>query len=148
IVVLHVLAGILASVLLVRVLWRAFRTACFETKAGLLLLTAGAGVGLVLLYTGTSRPQWNLLYAHILLSLPGVGLLVGVGAARELGSAGPAIRIGRGAVSLGLLAVVASAAWYARQHLWRRGLTIQNPPLSSATMEGEGDGPKGPFFPS
>jgi cytochrome c-type biogenesis protein CcmH/NrfG len=63
-------------------------------------------------------------------------------------SAGISVRVLRSAVCLVLLGAVGAGAWYARQHLWRRGLEIKNPPLASATMDGEGDGPNGPFFPS
>ena len=49
------------------------------------------------------------------------------------------------------LAVLAGLGWTARYQRETRFLTqyiIKNPPLPPPTMDGEGDGPQGPFFPS
>jgi len=148
IVVLHVVVGVLAAILLVPALWRAFRCGRWEGKSGLSLLAIGAAVGLILIYTGTPRPHWNLLYIHILASVAGVGFLLALRMGRWWTSPSFFKSALRSGVSLALLAVIATGAWYTRQNLWKRGLRIQNPQIASATMDGEGDGPNGPFFPS
>src|SRR4029078_12975852 len=35
-----------------------------------------------------------------------------------------------------------------RQSRWQKSLTIENPAMPPASMDAEGDGPQGPFFPS
>jgi len=113
-----------------------------------LLITAGAILGLILLRTGTSRAEWNWLYLHILISLAGVGLLVG----ERLGKWGwlassaahAALRVG---ICLAILAGIGYGARYVRQGWQTRG-HIQNPEMPPDNMNGEGDGPEGSFFPS
>src|SRR5262249_19629396 len=73
IVLAHALAGVLATVLLIPALWRAVRSRGINNGIAWLLLLAGATIGLWLIHTGTPRPQWKWLYAHILLSTAGVG---------------------------------------------------------------------------
>src|SRR5258708_32532706 len=54
----------------------------------------------------------------------------------------------RVAAVLAVLAVLAPVARYLREPRWNRHGRIENPPLPPLTMNGEGDGPAGPFFPS
>ena len=75
IVLLHTLAGVLASLFLVTFLYRLLRRSSIASRLGWLLILAGAILGLMLIETGTPRTEWNLLYAHILLSIAGVGIV-------------------------------------------------------------------------
>src|SRR5436309_8846379 len=75
IVLLHAFAGIVASVYLAIFLFRVLRHASVIARFGWLLVGAAAILGLILVKTGTSRPQWNLVYLHIVLSVIGAGIL-------------------------------------------------------------------------
>ena len=69
VVLLHLVAGgILAATLLVWLL-RGFKGLALEARLGWLLLTAGAALGLALVFLGTPRRLEGWLYAHIGLSL-------------------------------------------------------------------------------
>jgi cytochrome c-type biogenesis protein CcmH/NrfG len=149
IVLIHATAGVVATVLLLAHLWRGLRRENISTGLGWIVLALGALAGLALLSKGTARSEWNWLYAHIVLCMIGVGLLVSAAAGRrgwlKAGFGGATVRAG---LCLGLLAAVGAGAWYARQTLWKRGLEIENPPMPVASMDDEGDGSQGPFFPS
>ena len=54
----------------------------------------------------------------------------------------------RFAACLLFTAGVAWGAWWVRTVPWQRSHTIQNPKIAPASMAQEGDGPRGPFFPS
>ena len=149
VVLAHTFAGIVAAILLVPFLWRRLRSQTLTGKAGWLLLAAGAAIGCVLIYTGTSRQDWNWLYLHLVLALAAVGLL----AADWAGRRGwlkqlPAAALTRPVLALVIVAGLGWGAWYQRNVNWQQGARIQNPPDAPASMNGEGDGPKGPFFPS
>jgi tetratricopeptide (TPR) repeat protein len=147
VVLAHALVGVLATILLIPALWRTFRSRNFGNGSAWFLLFAGALIGIWLLYAGTSRPQWHSLYWHIVLSLAGTGLAFAFWWSRRSGST--AINaLARAALCLVVLAGLSAGAWYVRQSRWQKGLKIENPPMPAATMDGEGDGPQGPFFPS
>ena len=55
IVLLHAVAGVLATIFLVPLLFRLLRSGSFTARAGWLLIAAGAVAGLVLIKTGTLR---------------------------------------------------------------------------------------------
>jgi tetratricopeptide (TPR) repeat protein len=149
VVLLHALGGVVAAVLLLPWLLRLLRGGNFFSRLAWLGLTAGSLVGVVLIYTGTPRSEWNWLYLHIVLCLGAVGVLFAewLGKRGWLGSgAGPGIV--RVAVCLVVLAGLGYAANYQRGARWENHARIQNPANPPVTMDGEGDGPKGPFFPS
>ena len=73
VVLLHALGGVLAAILLVPAFVRLMRTGSLSSRAGWLLIAAGAVLGLILIKTGTPRTEWNKLYLHIVISLAGVG---------------------------------------------------------------------------
>ena len=75
VVLLHALAGIVTTVLLIVWLLRLLRSGTLLARIGWLLTTAGAVMGLILVKTGTARPELKWLYIHIGISLVGVGLL-------------------------------------------------------------------------
>ncbi len=145
VVLLHIVVGVVASAWLAVLLYRLLRDAGFLARMGWLLLFAGAVLGLVLIKTGTLRSDWNWLYAHIILSLAGMGILFSERIGKRPGFA-PAIA--RAATCLLVLAGLGAGSWYLRNSRWENHARIENPAMPPATMDGEGDGPKGPFFPS
>jgi tetratricopeptide (TPR) repeat protein len=146
IVLLHVMAGLAAVLLLIPAFMRLLRSGSMSSRLGWVLLAAGAVFGLILIKTGTPRVEWHLLYAHILLSLAGIGFLL----AQWLGNRGwlSGVAVTRTATCLLALAALATGAHYLRESRWQNHAFIQNPSMPPATMNGEGDGPQGPFFPS
>jgi hypothetical protein len=145
IVLLHAGAGVLATILFFVYVWKRWRNQPAEERLGWFLLTAGAAAGLVLIYTGTSRSHWNLLYLHIVLALVGLGMLIAAWWNRRAGTLPGVARI---VVVLAVIAGLGAASSYLRNTRWQKRARIENPPLPPATMDGEGDGPSGPFFPS
>ncbi len=151
-VLLHAFVGALATIFLLPLLLRLLRTGSFSSRAGWLLVAIGGVAGLVLIKTGTSRPEWTKLYIHIVVSLAGFGLLVagwfGARKASQTGSeptvADSALRV---ALCLAVLATLGFGANYVRGR-WNSSNRIENPTMPPESMNGEGDGPRGPFFPS
>ena len=148
VVLLHALGGVLVAILLVPVFVRLMRTGSFSSRLGWLLIAAGAILGLILIKTGTPRTEWNKLYLHIIVSLAGVGLLI-AGWLRRSESRESSIGAGlvRAVVCLAVLAGIGYGARYVRESWQTRG-RIQNPTMPPDSMNGEGDGPEGSFFPS
>ena len=146
VVLLHALAGVVASVFLLLWLIRCWRQGEPLVRIGMVFLFLGAIPGLVLIYTGALRTEWTLVYVHIGVSFLGAGLI----AAARLGALGwlPRHAAVRVAAVLALLAVLAPVARYLRENRWSQHGRIENPMLPPLTMNGEGDGPTGPFFPS
>src|SRR6202140_5394440 len=147
-VLLHAAGGVLAAIFLVPVFFRFLRTGSLPSRIGWLLIAVGALVGLILIKTGTPRTEWNKLYLHILISLVGVGLLfagwLGGRASRES-------RVGMAAVRAAICLVVLAGLGYGARYVresWQTRNRIQNPTMPPDTMNGEGDGPEGAFFPS
>jgi tetratricopeptide (TPR) repeat protein len=149
IVLLHTLAGVAAAILLVPFLFRRLRGSGVLAALGWSAFAVGAVLGLVLIYTGTPRADWSLLYLHILLSVAAVGILIAVWAGKRgwMGSS-PARAALRAVICLAVVAGLGAGAWYVRNVPWQDRARIQNPQMPPATMEGEGDGPQGAFFPS
>ena len=146
VLLLHVFGGILASVLLALLLWRLLKEGNFVWKLGWLLVAVGAVLGLVLLRTGTPHSEYKWLYAHIIVSVVGIGCLL----AEWIGSRGwlSSNAVVRAVICLAVLAGIGWAARYQRETRWLSYYVIKNPSLPPATMDGEGDGPSGAFFPS
>ncbi len=146
VVLLHAIAGVVASGLLLLWLIRRWRQGEPLVRVGMVFLFLGAIPGLVLIYTGALRTHWTLLYVHIGVSFLGVGLI----AAARLGDRGwmPRHAVLRVAAVLAVLAVLAPVARYLREGRWNQHGRIENPTLPPVSMDGEGDGPTGPFFPS
>src|SRR6266849_8574892 len=148
VVLLHALSGIVATILLVGTLVQLLRSGDVLSRTGWLLIVAGAILGLLLIKTGTARTEWKWLYLHIVISLAGVGLLVADWAGRRgwmlSGTASASVRV---AICLLALIGLGYAARYIRES-WQARARIQNPQMPPDNMNGEGDGPDGPFFPS
>ncbi len=149
IVLLHVVAGVLATILLLIRLFGLLRKGSVVSGAGWVLLLAGGVVGCVLIKTGTVRAELHVLYVHIGLCLAGIGFL----AADRLGkrgwlASGAGFAVLRTAGCLLILAGLAAGAQYLRTARWLNSTRIENPSDSPLTMNQEGDGTDGPFFPS
>ncbi|MGC2150714.1 MAG: tetratricopeptide repeat protein [Terriglobales bacterium] len=148
VVVIHTLGGVVAALVGTVMLARLLRQGSWIWKAGWLLLGAGAGLGLVLIYTGTARSEFRWLYGHIILSMAGVGCLLAEWLGRGAHGRMWSHAMVRVVVCFALLGVIGWAAHYQRENRWARSAVIQNPAMPAETMNGEGDGPAGPFFPS
>ena len=149
VVLLHALAGVLAAVLLAARLGRLLRQGSVVTRSGWALVAAGALLGAIQVKLGTSRPEWKWLYLHIILSIAGVGLLF----ADWVGKRGWLAESSRTAITrvvicLLALAGLGYAARYIRESRWEKRGYMTNPAMPPASMNDEGDGPEGAFFPS
>ncbi len=148
VVLFHALSGVITAILMIPLLVRLRRNGHLGQRAGWVLIAIGAVVGIILIKTGTPRAEWRWLYAHIASSLVGVAILMAYGLGQRGWLAGnsmaAALRTGTTVVSI---AAIAYGAQYMRQS-WQTQNRIENPALPPATMDGEGDGPQGAFFPS
>jgi Flp pilus assembly protein TadD len=148
-VLLHVGVGIVLAVWLIPILRQAFRDCPLEIRCGWVLISAGTLVGLALIKIGTPHRFRAWLYLHITFCAIGV-LLVGTHWLAEHGWFGKGSR-GR-ATSFLVLALVmggiAAGSWWTRSVPWKNNYRVVNPRMPAETMDGEGDGPNGKFFPS
>jgi len=147
----HVAVGVLAFLLLLVSCVPLFRGAANLARVGWMLLAVGTLLGIALIKIGTPLRLWNWLYAHIVLCVLGV-LLLAASWLNSKGWLGPTnvIRALRFS-SLGILALAISAGlWWTREAGWRdaRANRIINPPIAPVSMDREGDGVSGKFFPS
>ena len=159
-VALHVLLGVVALIALVYTAVTA-RRRTFAAALVWIPLVACAAVGIWLAAVGATRSQQHVLDAHgILAALGALSLAVWLAsialrgprperadaspglasASRRVAAAGAALLIA--AVILPFVIKPIAARRWAEQH------TIVNPLTPPLTMEGEGAGAAGPFFPS
>ena len=137
IVLLHAVAGVVASIWFLVWLVRSWRRGEPLVRAGISFLFFGAIPGIVLIYTGALRTHWTLLYVHIGVSFLAAGLLIAAGLGnRGWGSRSAVVRI---AVALALMAALVPVARYLREGRWAEHARIENPKLPPLTMDGEGD---------
>src|SRR5437773_3070797 len=149
VVLLHALAGVIAAVYLIIFLFQRGRGGSLFARLGWILLIAAGILGILLIKLGTLRAEWNCLYLHILLAVAGSGILFADWAGRRGWlSSGFARVASRYALCCLALAGLSVGAWYTRTARWQTRARIQNPADSPETMEQEGDGPQGDFFPS
>jgi tetratricopeptide (TPR) repeat protein len=148
-VVAHLALGLLLAGAFGRRVGAEWRRSGSAFRLAAPLLLAGAAVGILLMATGATRPYRYVLSAHILLvALGSLALLVHLLAvSRRVVELVPrrALMLASGA---GVALVAAAALTVGVQH--RRAPVrheIENPP-APLTMDGEGAGPKSPFFPS
>ena len=148
---LHVAVGVLAFLLLLAFLVPLVWNGTILARLGWILLAAGSALGIVLIKIGTPHHLWNWLYAHIVLCLLGVLLL----ASSWLHSKGwlgqtNVIRALRFALLAILTFTISAGMWWRREIDWRdaRANRIVNPLMPPDSMDREGDGASGKFFPS
>src|SRR5215467_14286288 len=148
-VLLHTGAGILLAMLLIPVLRSVLGGCALGEKLGWVLLVAGTVLGLVLIKIGTPNRFKTWLYLHIALCGAGV-LLLATGWVVRRGWFGKGLAgAGAGFAAVALLFLAVSAgSWWVRTVAWKNAYRVENPQMPAATMEGEGDGPGGKFFPS
>ncbi len=148
-VLYHLIAGILFAVLALPYILRKIANGNAGERTGWLLLLVGTAAGVALIFTGTQHSMDRLLYAHIGTCAAAGAILAGAWAGKRRWLAGGAARVAaRYALSILLAAGITGGAWWIRTAPWESGHRIENPRISPASMDDEGDGPNGPFFPS
>ena len=149
VVLFHVVAGALLTILLLPFLFRLLRTEVPLARVGWAFLAAGAVLGVTLIFLGTPNRLKAWLYAHIALCVTGAVFLAASWlASRGWLGTGPAQQVPRFAALVVVTAAIAAGAWWSREVTWRNHNRIANPLMPPASMDGEGDGPQGRFFPS
>ena len=148
-VLLHAGAGIVLAFALFWILPRAFRECSLAVRLAWLLMAFGTALGLVLIKIGTPNRFKTWLYLHIALCAAGVLLLATTWLARRawFGKGAMGATASFALVAL-LLAGIGAGSWWARNVAWKNAYRVVNPKMAAATMDGEGDGPNGKFFPS
>jgi Flp pilus assembly protein TadD len=149
VVLFHIAAGLLLAILLLPFLLGLLRSGSILARLGWLLLGAGTLLGIALIRLGTPHRLKAWLYAHIALCLIGTLFL----AASWLLSRGwlgstLAQQSFRFAALVLITAATAAGSWWTREILWRDTNRIANPLMPPLSMDQEGDGPQGKFFPS
>ncbi|HEX4606319.1 MAG TPA: hypothetical protein VH724_20120, partial [Candidatus Angelobacter sp.] len=149
IVLLHAGLGVIAAAFLVPKVYAIARAKSLFKDLGWLVFAAGAILGILLLFIGTLRSHWNWMYAHVIVSFAAVALLL----IKWTGTRGwqPKSRILSLAITVCCLVLAAGAAyggWNVRQGMWARAYKFSNPSSPPTSMNEEGDGPAGLFFPS
>jgi tetratricopeptide (TPR) repeat protein len=149
-VVLHMVLGIVLSVVLGRRLLGAWRSTGWFVRVTSVLCAAGALTGIAIMIVGAYGPFRRLLTVHIALSLAGGVPLVIYAAATWLPASLSRRRLAFGAICAALcLTITGAVVGAARGDEGRRAkYRIVNPLTPPETMEGEGAGPSSPFFPS
>jgi Flp pilus assembly protein TadD len=148
-VLLHAGIGVLLTIGLLVFLFRGMGKERSVAQVGWVLLLAGALIGTALIYFGTPHRLKAWLYAHIALCVTGA-LLLTASWMSERGWLGTGmVQRGLGFAALVLVtAGIAGGGWWVRNVAWSHSSRIVNPSISPATMDEEGDGPQGKFFPS
>jgi tetratricopeptide (TPR) repeat protein len=149
VVLFHVATGIAISVQLLFTLLRLLRDGALLARFGWVLLSAGAILGIVLIKIGTPNHLKSWLYAHITLCMFGAVFLLASWLASRGWLGSRVAQRGLGLVALLLVtAGIAAGAWWTREVTWINANRISNPHMPPETMDNEGDGTKGKFFPS
>ena len=148
-VLLHAGVGILLAIALIPILRQVFRDCSLEIRFGWLLIAGGTLLGLILIKIGTPSRFRTWLYLHIALCAAGVLLIGASWLARRgwLGKGFAGATASFAALTL-LMAGLAAGSWWMRNTAWKNSYRVANPRMPAATMDGEGDGPDGKFFPS
>ncbi len=145
----HIAIGIVLTILLILYVIRLLPREALLARLGWIALVAGAVLGIVLIKIGTPLRLKPWLHAHIAFCVLGTLFL----SASWLFSKGwlgdGVIRRGLGFAALTLLtAGIAAGTWWTREVAWKNANRISNPLMPPETMDSEGDGPQGKFFPS
>ena len=137
------------AILLIPILRSVFRDSTLAVRLGWLLIAAGTVLGMVLIKIGTPNRLRGWLYLHIALCAAGV-LLVGTSWLAKRGWLGKGLAgtVASFAVLALAMSGIAAGSWWTRNITWKNSNRIVNPSMPTETMDGEGDGPAGRFFPS
>src|SRR3984893_8395196 len=145
----HIAIGIIFTGLLVYSFLRLFPHETVLARLGWILLAAGAALGIALIKVGTPLRLKPWLYAHIALCVLGALLLSTSWLASRGWLGSTSIQRGLGFAALVMLTtVIAAGAWWTREVAWKNANRMSNLLMPAQTMDGEGDGPQGKFFPS
>src|SRR5215472_2602476 len=148
IVLVHAILGLVLAALLLRNWSRIFSREALLKNAGWIVLSIGAAVGVALLFTGTARPHWPSMFAHIGLSfLATAWLALRWAELKEWFTKGWE-KVPVSIAGLATVILLTLGGWQVRQGLWLRTHRITNPIDVPLSMNEEADGPKGLFFPS
>ncbi|HXH68300.1 MAG TPA: tetratricopeptide repeat protein [Candidatus Limnocylindrales bacterium] len=148
-VLLHTGLGVFATLGILYFLFHTFSQESWLARFGWLFLLAGGAIGIVLIKIGTPHRLKLWLYAHIALCILGVLFLAsGWLASKNWLNVGFLQQSFRFAALTLLLAAISAAAWWTRTIAWKNAYRVNNPAIAPATMDHEGDGPTGKFFPS
>ena len=145
----HVAVGIVLTILLIFYVVRLLPRATLLARLGWISLVAGALLGTALIKIGTPLRMKPWLYAHIALCVLGT-LFLATSWLFSKGWLGDSlIRRGLGFAALALLtAGIAAGTWWTREVAWKSANRIANPLMPPESMDHEGDGAQGNFFPS
>jgi Flp pilus assembly protein TadD len=145
----HVAIGIVLTILLLFYLFRLLRQEPPLARLGWFLMTAGALLGMVLIKIGTPIRLKPWLHAHIALCVLGMLFLATSWLISKGWLGDSIIERGLGFAALTLLtAGIAAGTWWTREIAWKNANRISNPLMPPESMDAEGDGPQGKFFPS
>lgn len=150
-ILLHAGLGLIAAVCLILFCLKYLKGLSLLARIGWLLITLGGLLGVALIYLGTTRPELKWLYVHIALSMAGIVLLVSDFVARRIVprvNRPIMVRLAAVVVLAALAAGMAVSAQYLREGQWLSSHLIKNPEIAPDSMDSEGDGPAGFFFPS
>jgi Tfp pilus assembly protein PilF len=148
-VLLHTALGVLATVGILFFLFRGLSKQPWLARFGWLFLLAGGALGIILIKIGTPHRLKFWLYTHIALCLIGVLFLASSWlASRNWLNARFLQQSVRFAALALLIASISAGAWWTRTIAWKNAYRVNNPSIAPATMDQEGDGPNGKFFPS
>ena len=145
----HMVVGLIFSAgLLLFLIFSLFREKTLA-RLGWVVLFAGTILGLILLKIGTPLRLRSWLYAHIALCSLGVLLLVSSWLESREWFGYRVLRGGLGFVCLlAMAAGISAGGWWTREKLWANRYQITNPAMPPESMDSEGDGVQGKFFPS
>ena len=147
-VALHFVAGIIFLLFLFFLSGKVWRHSGAVDRAAWSFLVLGGCVGVALIFTGTLRNDFPLLYAHIIASILGAVLLLGSWMRRTHFFSTAISAAACWTIIVALLASVSYGAWWIRSTRWQAAYKIENPRIAPASMNDEGGGSAAPFFPA
>jgi hypothetical protein len=114
-IVIHLLGGLALLLLLLVALRPLLRESTWEARIGWSLIALGGLLGALLMYTGTRRAEWSLVYVHIGACVVGGAFLASAWAARRRWLAGGAVSsIARVTAMLVTGGAIVGGAWWTR----------------------------------
>src|SRR5690348_8431024 len=146
VVMLHLAAGLLLFLLLLIMSASIWQDSHALDRTGWSLLAVGGFIGVALIFIGTVRNDFPLLYLHIAFSSAGVILLAGAWLQHRHVFDGFGV-VARWTIVVVAFAAICYGAWWARSIPWQSSFKIENPKIAPASMDEEGPGSSGPFFP-